>query len=72
MQKILIVEDERKIADLLAGYLRNEGHAVVLAHDGKSALELFETEAPSLILLDVMLPEMTGLEVCKTIRQKSD
>ncbi len=72
MQKILIVEDERKIADLLAGYLRNEGHAVVVAHDGKSALAMFETEAPSMVLLDVMLPEVTGLQVCKSIRQKSD
>lgn len=72
MQKILVVEDERKIAELLAGYLRSEGHVVLVAHDGKRAMALFEAEAPDLILLDVMLPEMTGLEVCRAVRQKSD
>lgn len=72
MQKILIVEDERKIADLLATYLKSEGYSVVLAYDGAAAIQLFESESPNLVLLDVMLPKMTGLQVCKTIRQKSD
>ncbi len=72
MHKILIVEDERKIADLLGGYLRSEGYTVFVAYDGRRALELFESEGPGLVLLDVMLPEMTGLEVCKAIRQRGD
>jgi two-component system OmpR family response regulator len=72
MKKVLIVEDEVKIAELVAQYLRNEGYSTVIAADGRQALRLFESEEPHLVVLDVMLPEVSGLEVCRVIRQRGD
>lgn len=71
MKKILLVEDEEKIATLVADYLRNEGYVVVTAYDGEEGLLAFNREAPDIVLLDVMLPRVSGLDICRQIRQKS-
>lgn len=70
-KKILIVEDDKGISDFVISELKHEGYATVLAETGRQALELFESETPDLILLDVMLPELNGLEVLRRIREKS-
>ncbi|NNN16091.1 MAG: response regulator transcription factor [Acidimicrobiaceae bacterium] len=68
----MVVEDDPSIADLLNSYLSKEGYRVLLASQGKRALELFRQEKLSLIVLDVGLPgDLDGLEVCKAIRQTS-
>lgn len=69
--KILVVDDEAKIVDLVRLYLDKEGYQVVTAADGRKALELFHTEKPDLLVLDLMLPEVDGLEVCRAIRRQS-
>src|SRR3972149_10392449 len=69
--KVLIVEDEPKIIELLKLYLERESYQVVTAEDGKKGLELFQRERPDLIILDLMLPGMDGMEVCKNIRKVS-
>ncbi|WP_238652632.1 response regulator transcription factor [Paenibacillus piscarius] len=71
MQSILIVEDEEAIARVLAAYLRKAGFHVTRAADGQSALEAFEEAPPSLVLLDIMLPEMDGFELLGLIRERS-
>lgn len=71
MQSILIVEDEEAIARVLAAYLRKAGFHVTRAADGRSALEAFEAAPPSLVLLDIMLPEMDGFELLGLIRERS-
>lgn len=68
---ILVVDDEQSYRDALAVALRREGFLVQLAADGLEALERFETHRPALVLLDVMLPRMSGLDVCRTLRAKS-
>ena len=68
-EKILIVDDEREIADLVGLYLENENFTVVKAYNGKSALELIRTEKLDLAILDVMLPDMSGFDLCQQIRQ---
>ena len=65
---ILVVEDEMSIATLLKYNLEKSGFKVLLAHDGKKGLELALNETPDLILLDLMLPELDGMEVCKELR----
>ncbi len=69
--KILVVDDEIKILDVVSSYLESKGYEVYRADDGKQALELFEKETISLIILDLMLPDMTGEEICSIIRKKS-
>lgn len=71
-KKILIVDDEDKIRDLVNKYLVNEGYEVIEASDGYRALELADSEKPDLIVLDWLLPGISGLDVCRQIRQKSD
>ena len=66
--KILVVDDERDIAELLAYNLKKEGFSTVLAHDGEAALRKVKLEKPDLLLLDLMLPGMSGLDICKTVR----
>lgn len=66
--KILVVDDERDIAELLAYNLNKEGFSTVLAHDGEAALRKIRLEKPDLLILDLMLPGMSGLDICKTIR----
>ena len=68
---ILVVEDEPAIAEAIAYLLRDDGFQVVLADTGPGGLNAFETQAPDLILLDLMLPGLNGLEVCRTIRRTS-
>ena len=70
MQKILIVEDERKLARYLELELTHEGYEIRLAHDGRAALQAHEEWKSDLIVLDLMLPELSGIEVCRRIRQK--
>ncbi len=68
---ILLAEDEESFIDALVIGLGHEGFKVTVARDGAEALRLFETVNPDLILLDLMLPKMSGLDVCRTIRGRS-
>lgn len=70
MPLVLVVEDEPQIAEILEGYLRSSGYRTERARDGESALDLYRAAHPDLILLDVMLPEVSGLEVLKTVRSE--
>ncbi|CAG7643228.1 Transcriptional regulatory protein WalR [Paenibacillus solanacearum] len=70
MAKILVVDDEQPIADILKFNLEKEGHEVICAYDGGTAVELAFSEEPELILLDLMLPVKDGMDVCKEVRQK--
>lgn len=69
---ILIIEDEKDLANIVAAYLKVEGFTVEIAHDGEAGLGAFHTFRPSVVLLDIMLPKMNGIEVCKEIREVSD
>ncbi len=69
---VLIVEDDKGISDFIIPELEHEGFKTRLAETGRQALEMFEAEEPDLILLDVMLPELNGLEVLRRIRAKSN
>lgn len=69
--KILIVEDESSIAEVVSAYAKREGYDTVTASDGLSALEIFSREDISLVILDLMLPKLSGEEVCRRIREKS-
>jgi two-component system alkaline phosphatase synthesis response regulator PhoP len=69
---VLVVDDEAKLAELVEGYLRREGFDVLRALDGLSALELVRSNQPDLVVLDVMLPGIDGIEVCRRLRQFSD
>ena len=68
-EKILVVDDDKNICELLRLYLVKEGFAVTLAYDGKTALQEFDKLHPDMVLLDVMMPDMDGWEVCRRIRQ---
>lgn len=70
--KILIVDDDSNIVELIRLYLEKEGFDTVTASNGKQALEKFSADVPSLIVLDVMMPEMDGWQVCREIRKTSD
>jgi two-component system alkaline phosphatase synthesis response regulator PhoP len=71
-KRILIVDDEPKIVRVLRGYLETAGFQVIAAYDGTEALAAFRNEAPDLIVLDLMLPEVDGLDVARAIRRESD
>ncbi len=70
-KKILIVDDENKIVDVVKSYLEREGCEVFEAFDGKQALEIFKRSDLDLIVLDLMLPDMTGEDICKIVRERS-
>ena len=70
-KKVLIVDDENKIVDVVKSYLEREGCEVFEAFDGKQALEIFKRIDLDLVVLDLMLPDMTGEDICKIIRRKS-
>jgi len=70
--KILVVDDESDIVDLISSHLQREGYRVIPAHTGEDALELIKTGRPDLLVLDLMLPGMQGLEVCRLIRANSE
>ncbi|MGE5381178.1 MAG: response regulator [Methylocystaceae bacterium] len=71
MARLLVVDDDKNICELLRLYLEPEQHELFFAHDGSTALNLFREEHPQLILLDIMLPLITGIEVCRLIRRES-
>lgn len=68
MKKVLVVDDEKPISDIIKFNLSKEGYEVVVAYDGEEALEKVEDEKPDLIILDLMLPKVDGLEVAKRVR----
>jgi two-component system, OmpR family, alkaline phosphatase synthesis response regulator PhoP len=70
-QTILVVEDEQSIASFVAAYLRKDGFLVRVTPSGKEALSIVGSEAPSLVVLDLMLPDLDGMEVCRRIRSVS-
>lgn len=72
MQKILVAEDDPSIQALLHDFLEDAGYEVTIASDGREALEAYAVRPFDLILLDIMLPQMDGYGVCRTIRRKSD
>ncbi|TKD67678.1 response regulator YycF [Pseudalkalibacillus hwajinpoensis] len=69
-KKILVVDDEKPIADILQFNLEKEGFTVVCAYDGDEAIAKVEEEKPDMILLDIMLPQRDGMEVCREVRKK--
>jgi len=70
-QKILVVDDEQSITDLLAYNLRRNGYQPIVAHDGHQALRLAQVEQPDLVILDLMLPGLDGLDVCRALQRES-
>ena len=70
--KVLVVDDEKDITALVAYHLEREGFTVLQAHDGLQALELVKRERPSLLVLDLMLPHLSGLDVCRRLRKEPD
>ena len=71
-QTVLVVEDEASIASFVAMYLRNAGYDVKVAPTGRDALTLADSQSPALIVLDLMLPDIDGIEVCRRLRHTSD
>lgn len=72
MPRILIVDDEKDIVDLISYNLEKERFSTVKAYDGETALKLVKTQKPDLIILDLMLPKMNGLDVCRAIRHNPE
>ena len=72
MKKILVVDDEKPISDIIKFNLEKEGYEVVTAFDGEEALEKVLEEEPALIILDIMLPKVDGLEVVREVRKNYD
>src|SRR6266568_3773564 len=70
--RILVVDDETALVELVRGYLEREQYEVLTAADGRTALDLARSARPDLVVLDVMLPELDGIEVCRQLRQFSD
>ena len=70
--RILVAEDDPKQADLIRRYLEREGHAVAVVHDGRSAIDEARRREPDLVVLDVMMPRVDGLDVCRILRYESD
>ena len=68
---VLVVDDEQSLREALAWSLEQDGHRVITAADGREALEKFRAEQPDLVLLDLMLPELSGMEVCRILRHES-
>jgi DNA-binding response OmpR family regulator len=71
-EKILLVDDAEEIRDLLGGFLEEQGYQVVLASDGNEALDLVESENPQIIILDLKLPGLNGIEVCKRLKEREE
>ncbi|PZG17187.1 response regulator transcription factor [Nonomuraea aridisoli] len=69
---VLVAEDDVKQAELIRRYLEREGHDVVAVHDGREALDSVRRRAPDLLVLDVMMPRVDGLDVCRVLRAESD
>jgi two-component system OmpR family response regulator len=71
-KKILVIDDERKIIDIVRAYLEKEGYRVLTATDGETGLKTYRLEKPDLVVLDLMLPKLSGNDLCRIIRQESD
>ena len=71
-EKILVVDDDKNICELLRMYLEKEGYTVVMAHNGIDAVNAFNADNPDLVLLDIMLPQLDGWQVCREIRKTSE
>ena len=71
-KKILVVDDEKKIVDIVKAYLERDGYRVIVAYDGRLALQMARSESPELIVLDLMLPEVSGWDVCRSLRTESN
>jgi DNA-binding response OmpR family regulator len=69
MQKILVVEDDQKTADLIRLYLERNGYEAVVVHNGRVGLEMAQSQPPDLIILDLMLPGLGGLDICHSLRR---
>ena len=69
--KILVVDDDPNVVDLVRRYLERDGHEGLIANDGVAGLETAREELPDLIVLDLMMPRMDGMEVCRTLRAES-
>ena len=70
-RRVLVVEDEEMVAEVVGRYLRRDGYAVEVVHDGVAALGAFAREEPDLVVLDIMLPGIDGLDVCRRIRERA-
>jgi len=70
-RSILVVDDDRKLVELVKLYLERDGYRVLKAYDGQEALELARSKRPNLIILDLMLPKVDGLDVCEILRRES-
>jgi len=70
--RILVAEDDPKQADVVRRYLEREGHAVLVVHDGRAAIDEARRRTPDLVVLDVMMPGVDGLDVCRVLRAESD
>lgn len=71
-EKVLVVDDDLNICELLRLYLEKEGYNVIIANDGMSAVSIFQESHPDIVLLDIMLPQLDGWQVCREIRKFSD
>ena len=71
-EKILVVDDDKNICELLRMYLEKEGYVVLMAHNGVDAVNTFNAGNPDLVLLDIMLPQLDGWQVCREIRKTSE
>jgi two-component system response regulator CpxR len=71
VERILIADDDTELCELLAEFLQQEGFDVILAHDGERALSLSRQQSPDVLVLDIMMPSMNGIEVLKQLRQES-
>ncbi|GHB63522.1 response regulator transcription factor [Streptomyces umbrinus] len=69
---VLVAEDDPKHAEVVRRYLRREGHSVVVVHDGHAAIEEIRRNRPDVLILDVMMPLVDGLDVCRTVRREAD
>lgn len=67
--RVLIADDNQQNRELLEAYLASEGHEILMAHDGRETLDIAQARQPDLILLDIMMPKMSGYEVCRQIKQ---
>jgi DNA-binding response OmpR family regulator len=72
MNKVLVVDDDPGIVKVVRAYLKQEGFQVLVAYDGKKAMQIARNDKPDLVVLDLMLPEMDGWEVCRALRKESD
>lgn len=70
-KKILVVDDEEKIVDVIKSYLESENYEVMVAYNGNEAIKMFDLHNPSLVVLDLMLPDISGEKLCRMIRQKN-